>query len=347
MKGLVMRSRHGWHGRLAVAAAVSATFAVAVPANAATTVRLSGGTTTLKLNGKTARALRSAGISIKAAKPAKTRAGALVFPIGGGAIDPANAKGTIDHKGGVTLAMGRTKVALRAIVLNTGKRTISAKSGRRTLALGSLAGGKVTRAGFATKLAGVQVKFGRAAAGALNRAFGVRVFKAGLALGTAAIAPVSREIALERGATTLTFNAQTAGGLRALGVTVAPIAPATANATGGLVFPVSGGTLDTTTFAGRITHRGGLNIGGRLPLTDPVVTLGAAPTLAVNLGTIADLDLSRITRSIDPRTRTINVGGAGVKLNEIAATTLNSVFGRPVFTAGQEIATTSLTATAR
>ncbi|MDO8211959.1 hypothetical protein [Conexibacter sp. CPCC 206217] len=343
-----MRSRYGWHGRLAVATAALATFAVAVPANAATTsVRLSGGSTTLRLDGKTARALTSAGITVKPSKPGKNRGGALVLPVSGGSIDPANAKGTIDHKGGITLSMGRTKVALTAFTLNTGKKTVSAKAGRSTLAVGSLSGGKVTRDGFATKVAGLKLKLGKQAAGVLNRAFGVRVFKSGLALGTAASAPVSRDVAIDRGTTTLQINAQTAGALRQFGATLAPIAPATADAaTGQLFFPITGGTVNPTAFSGSITHSGGLNI-GPLPLSDLVVNLGATPTLTTNLGAVADLDLSRITTSVDPRTRAINVGGAGVRINATAAGALNAAFRTTAFQAGQEIATASLAAIAR
>lgn len=340
-----MRSRYGWHGRLAVATAVAATFAVAAPANAADTVELDGGTTTLKLDGKTVRALRSAGITVAANKPAKVSGTTARFPISGGDIDPANAKGTIAHKGGLTLRMGRTKVALTAITLNTGKKTVTAKSGRRTITVGSLAGGKVTRDGFETELSGVKVKLGKSAAGTLNRAFGVRAFKSGLALGTAAVAPTTDEIAFDRGSTTLTFNAQTAGGLRALGVNVAPVAPATADpATGGLIFPVTGGVVNTSNLTGRITHSGGLTL-GTLALSDPVITLGSTVTLGVNLGTIADIALSGAP-AIDPATRTVRVAGA-VRLNEFAANALNQLFGRPIFAPGAEIATASLNATAR
>ncbi|HST39769.1 MAG TPA: hypothetical protein VLK58_09685, partial [Conexibacter sp.] len=333
-----------WHGRLAVATAVAATFVVAAPANAADTVELDGGTTSLKLDGKTVRALRSAGITVAVNKPAKVSGMTARFPVSGGDIDPANAKGTIEHKGGLTLKMGRTKVALTSLTLNTGKKTFTAKSGKRTITVGTLAGGKVTRDGFATKVAGVKVKLGKAAAGALNRAFGGRVFKSGLALGTATLAPETDEIAFDRGTTTLTFNAQTAAGLRQLGVNVAPVAPATANATGGLVFPVTGGVVDTSNLSGRITHSGGLTL-GTLALSDPVITLGSSVTLGVNLGTIADIALSGAP-AIDPATRTVRVAGA-VRLNEFAATALNQLFGRPIFAPGAEIATASLDAVAR
>lgn len=341
-----MSSRYGWHGRLAVATAVAATFGVAATAQAATTVELSSGTTALKLDGKTTKALKSAGITVTPSKPASVKSGSVVFPVSGGSIDPATAKGTIDHKGGLTLKMGKTKVALTAISLNTSKGTVTAKNGKKSLALGTIAGGKVSRRGFSTSVSGVKVKLAKKGAAALNTAFDVRTFKAGLALGTAKLDPVSQEIAIERGTTTLTFNAQTAGGLRAMNVPVTPTAPATVDpATGTFSFPISGGTIDTTDLSGRITHSGGLTL-GTLPLADLTVSLGATPTLAVSLGTIADLGLTAAP-VVNPADRTISVSGVTVRLNEFAATALNTLFGRPAFTAGAEIATTSLNATAR
>lgn len=350
MKGLhVMTTRFGWHGRLAVALGLTASLAVAAPALAAPTVRLSGGTTTLKLDGKTVKALKKAGITVSASKPGKLAGGSLSFPISGGSIDPATAKGTLDHKGGLTLKMGKTKVALSALTLNSAKGTLSAKAGKKTVAFASVKGGKVTRDGFNTSASGFKVSVSKAGASTLNKAFGVKTFKSGAALGTAAIAPTTKEIALERGTTSLVFSPQVAGALRQAGAAIAPVAPATADAaTGALLFPVTGGTLDQQTLFGTITHGGGLGI-GTLALSDLSVTISATPTLAVNLGTIADLDISALTKNVDPATRTIKLGNVGIKVNQIAATTLDSTFfgGRGVLAAGTQIATASLEATAR
>lgn len=353
-----MTTRLGWHGRLALASAALATLVVAAPAGAATTVRLAGGSTSIKLSSKATSAFKQAGIKVSPAKPAKSRAGSLVFPISGGSIDPATAKGTITHKGGITLKMGAGKVTLGSPTLNTAKGTLAVKIGRTTSTIGTAKGGKVTRNGFATNVAGVKVTLNRRGAATLNTAFGVTAFKAGLQLGTAAVASQPAEIALARGETKLTFTATTAGALGQLRVAPGAIAPATFDAaTGTLTFPVTRGTLDPATLAGSIFHSGGLSLtkAGSPPaeLTLPIVTLSATPTLAVTFGgaslAIADLDISRLTRSIDARTRTISLAGAGVKLNATAATALTGILGAPAgaFRAGDEIATASLTATAR
>lgn len=338
-----MRSRYGWHGRLAVATAIAATVGVAAaaPANAATTVRLNGGTTTLRLDKKTARALKGAGITVS---------GSTKFKISGGDIDPANAKGTIDHKSArLTLKAGKTKVTLSAITLNTAKGTASAKVGKKSVAFAALKGGKVTRDGFATKVSGTKVSLSKKGASTLNKAFGIRAFKGGTALGVAAIAPTTNEIALESGSTTLSFVPQVVQALAAGGVGPAPIAPATLDAaTFALTLPVSGGTVDARTLAGRITHDGGLRL-GPVALTNVTVEIGNPSIVNTSIVPIADLDLTGIQTTVDPATRSIGVSGAVLRLSSAAAGALGTISpalaGR--LAAGTPIATAALRATAR
>ncbi|MBB4663123.1 hypothetical protein [Conexibacter arvalis] len=344
-----MHTRFGWHGRLAVALGLTASLAVAAPAVAAPTVSVSGGTTTLRLDGKTVRALRRAGVAVSASKPAKLRGGTVSFPVSGGSIDPATAKGTLKHRGGLTLKMGRRKLALTAITLNSGKGTFTAKAGKKSVAFASVKGGKVSRDGFATSVAGYRVAISKKGAAALNKALGGRAFKAGAKLGTAGSKPSSNEIALDRGTTTLAFVPQVAGALRQAGATIAPVAPATADAaTGAISFPVTSGTLNARSLFGTIRHGGGLGIGS-FTLTDLAIQISAKPTLSTNLGTIADLDVSALRSDVDPQTRTVSLEGVGIRVNQLAATTLDAAFfgSRGVLEAGATIATGSLQATAR
>lgn len=313
-----MRSRYGWHGRLAVATAVAATVGVAAaPANAATTVRLSGGTTTLKLDKKTTKALKRAGFTVS---------GSTKFKISGGEIDPANAKGTIDHKSAkLTIKMGKTKVTLSNITLDTAKGTASAKAGKATVSFASLKGGKVSREGFATSVAGTKVSLSKKGAAALNKAFKVRAFKSGTALGVAAIAPTSNEIALERGTTSIRFDPQVVQALAAGRVPPSAVAPATLDAaTLTLNVPVNGGVLDTRTLTGRITHDGGLQLGS-IPLTGLEVVLGNPAVLNTSVGAIADLDLAGLQTTVDPATRTIGGSGVILRLSQFGATAIGAV----------------------
>jgi hypothetical protein len=337
-----MRSRYGWHGRLAVATAVAATIGVAAaPANAASTVSLNGGTTTLKLDGKTTKALKRAGITIS---------GSTAFKISGGTIDPANAKGTIDHKSAkLTLKAGKTKVTLSAITLNTDKGTASAKVGKKSVSFATVKGLKVTRRGFATEVSGAKVGLSKTGAAALNTAFKVRTFKAGTALGVASIAPTTNDIALERGTTRITFAPQVVQALAAGGVAPSAIAPATLDpATFTLSAPINGGVIDQRTLTGRITHEGGLQL-GQIPLSNLEVVIGSPAVLKTSVGDIADLDLAGVQTTVDPATRAIGATGVILRLSSFGATAIGAVApalaGRLV--AGTPIGSGEFSATAR
>ncbi|HEX6745625.1 MAG TPA: hypothetical protein VF087_15465, partial [Solirubrobacteraceae bacterium] len=86
----------------AAAAGALVALAVAAPAGAAT-VKVAGGSTTLKLDAGTAKALKGLGVSVTPITPAKAGSKGVSFPITGGSIDPATAAGTITHSGGLQL----------------------------------------------------------------------------------------------------------------------------------------------------------------------------------------------------------------------------------------------------
>ena len=342
-----MTTRFGWHGRLAVALGLTASLAVAAPAVAATTVRVSGGTTTLKLDGKTVKALRRAGITVTYKKPAKAKGGVASFPVSGGTIDPATAKGTLTHKGGLTLKAGKKKVALSALTLDTTKGTLSAKAGKSTVAFASVKGGKVTRDGFATEVSGLKVAISKKGASALNKALGGRAIKSGTKLGTAGSKPTSNEIALERGTTNVVLVPQVAGALGQLRASITATAPATFDAaTGTLSYPITGGTLDTRTFFGSIEHGGAVTIQG-VPLATPTITISATPSLTISGIPAATLTITSMPE-VDPATRGISVRGVGVVLTDTAAGLLDAQLGgRGLLRGGMTIATADLTGTAR
>ena len=58
--------------------------------------------------------------------------------------------------------------------------------------------------------------------------------------------------------TILVLDASTAQALKTAGVQVSPVAPATAASSGGISFPITGGTLTQAGLKGTITHSGGL-----------------------------------------------------------------------------------------
>jgi hypothetical protein len=341
-----MTTRFGWHGRLAVALGLTASLAVAAPAVAATTVRVAGGTTTLRLDAKTVRALRRAGIAVSYNKPARAKGAVVSFPISGGTIDPATAKGTLKHKGGLTLKAGKRKVALTAITLDSSKGQFTAKAGKKTVAFASVKGGKVTREGFATEVAGYKVAISKKGAAALNKALGGRAIKAGTKLGTAGSEPTSNEIALERGTTSIQFTAQVAGALGQLRPTITATAPATFDAaTGTLTYPITGGTLNAENFFGTIEHDGTVTVSG-VPLSNPVIGISASPSLTITNIPAGTLTIGEMP-SVDPATRSLTVRNVGVVLNDAAAGLLNQALRAQLLRGGDTIATATLQGTAR
>ena len=103
----------------------------------------------------------------------------------------------------------------------------------------------------------------------------VRSLAVGVA-GAAALAaaPVaSAAVGLEGGSTSLRLAPGTAAALGDLGVSVAPVGPARVSG-GAIAFPVTGGSIDPATAAGRIAHSGGLAFsagGTTVRVTDFVV----------------------------------------------------------------------------
>ncbi|MGZ8634944.1 MAG: hypothetical protein ACXWZZ_13975 [Solirubrobacteraceae bacterium] len=338
--------------RVAAAGALVA-LAVAAPAGAAT-VKLSGGSTTLKLDPATAKALTGLGVSVTPIAPAKAGAKGVSFPITGGTINPATAAGTITHSGGLQLRAGATKVRLTSFTIGVDRTpTISVKAGKARLHAFSLAlgGAKISRAGLATNVSGVTVKLSAKGAAALNAAFGVKAFKRGLRVGTATVKTTPAQVAFSGGATSLALDPGTAQALTSLGIAAAPAAPATANPDGSLAFPITGGKVNAKTLAGSITHSGGLTLtkgSTAVTVTDFTIETAPAPKLTALLGTtrfdLVTLDLGAAKTTISGRS--VTVGPVVAKLTKGAADALNQAFATTAFTEGLVIGTATVAATA-
>ncbi len=160
---------------------------------------------------------------------------------------------------------------------------------------------------------------------------------AALAAGAAAVAPsaLGAEVGVEDGQTNLHLNAATAGALGDLGVSVAPVGPATAKGLR-VSFPIDGGTINPETAAGTIDHTGGLAFragGTTLRLTDfTVFTDVKQPYLRAKVGQgsvkLLNLDLSD---AVVLRRGPGKVGTWAVRvkasLTRPAADALNAAFG--------------------
>jgi hypothetical protein len=90
-----------------------------------------------------------------------------------------------------------------------------------------------------------------------------------------------KTVALTSGATTVTLDPGAAAALQSLGVTAAPIG------SDSLSFSITGGTLDARTFAGTITHSGGIALSKgatSVALTDFQIGIDDTPELTALVG---------------------------------------------------------------
>ena len=347
------RTRGRTRPLVALFAALVACLAVAAPAGAAT-VKLAGGYTTLKLYPATAAALKSLGVNVSLVRPATVSHGGIRFPITGGRIDPATAAGEIDHSGGLELSAGGTHVGLTSFNVKVGARSsLTALVGGQRVQIINLdtSHARITRSGLGTHVTDVRATLTALAAQALNSAFHVHAFSGGLPLGTVSVHAVPAQFIIVKGFTTLVLDPGTAQALTTLGVSVAPIAPASAGSAG-IAFPITGGLVNAKTLVGQIRHSGGLELKGGATTVDLrsfFINVNAGPDLTALLGSartsILSLDLSGLTEHVSGQT--ITLGGVVAKLTAGAAAALDNAFGTSALTGGLVVGRATVVATVR
>lgn len=325
--------------------AVAASALLAAPAGAAN-VDLAGGATTLKLDAKTGKALKSLGVKVTPTGKAKAGRAGVAFPITGGRIDNATAAGTIRHTGGLRLKAGKVSVTLSDFDVKVSKSpsiSVKVNGGARLNALRPVLGkAKVTRTAVSTRVSGVDVHLTSAAAKALNRAFHVSAFKPKLKLGTVVIDAQLKDVVLTGGQTALALDPGAASALTSLGVTPGLVGAAVANPDGTFGFPITAGKVNAKTLAGTIDHSGGISLTAGatvVQLTDfRIDTKAAQLTAVINGGAraaILDLDLSAPKVAVDGTA--ITVGNVPGTLTQGAADALNGAFGVTAFTKGLKL----------
>lgn len=163
-------------------------------AAAAPTAQVAGGKTWVHLSDEFIGAVGSLGLSVAPIGPASLRLSLASFPIPGGALDLADARGDIFHTGGLTLRAGTTEVRLLNFVIDTqdapvltGLVVVNGDLLGRVplfdLALG--AAPELKRSLLVVRDVNVTLTAG--AADALNGVFGVDAFQAGFPIGEAAV----------------------------------------------------------------------------------------------------------------------------------------------------------------
>jgi hypothetical protein len=165
---------------------------------------------------------------------------------------------------------------------------------------------------------------------------------------TATAAPAaSAPVAVVGRDTSVVLNPLTAQALKAAGVSIAPIAPATAK-TGVLIFPESGGQIVVTTLSGTINHTGGVTLsheGRSIQLTGFVLnTTTRQITTSVGGQTVPifNLDLASLKRASGPN-GTVVVSNVTLTLTAEAASALNSSLGVTILKEGLPFGVATLT----
>lgn len=335
-------------------AALAATAAIAAPAAAQSpgTARVGDGQTTLRLAPATARALAANGVRVGPVVPARAGAGGLTFPVTGGAVNPANLRGSVSHGGGIRFGAGGRTVVLRdpRYTIGRGLATLSARvaTSRVTILRLDLRHASVTAPGpLARTATNVRATLTAMAARALNRALRTRLLRRGLAIGTVRTSLELRDAVFGGGVTTLAPDAGAAAALASLHITLGTFGPATLGP-GGIGFPITAGRVGAGTSAGSISHGGsGILLARgdtRVALTDFVIGIDDSPALSARLGAvrveILTLDASAAQRSIDGNT--VVVANVGASLTAAAAGALNAAFGTHAFTAGLKLGTATV-----
>ena len=160
--------------------------------------RLSGQSTSVKLDPGTAGALQQLGVMVAPEGSAKfdSATSTVSFPITGGfaaihsdmAFKPGYIVGNVIHEGsGLTFTKGAKSLTVKDFVVDPGSSTLTATAGTTPgVNLLFLDGSnvKVSMDGSNVVLDGTVAKLTSAAASALNSTFGVTAFKEGLPLGT-------------------------------------------------------------------------------------------------------------------------------------------------------------------
>ena len=338
-----------------VLTAIVAVFLVAAPVASAAKVKLAGGSTTLKLDAGTAAALTDAGASVAPIKPAKVKGGGIAFPITGGAIDPANARGRINHSGGLRFSAGGTRVALKNFRVHVGAKrailTAAVGSDRLTVLSLNLSKAKIKRPGLGTTVTGIRAVLPGRRRGPSTRPSARICSPRGCRSARSASRPSPAEVLLAGGSTALQLDAGAASALQSLGVTAGVVGPATAKSDG-LNFPITGGKVNATSFAGSIRHSGGISLTAgstTVELTGFTINVDSDPDLTALVGgqrvSILSLDLSGLQASV--KGRRITLSGVKANLTAAAATALNQAFNVTAFNEGLTLGTATVKARAR
>lgn len=175
--------------------AITTLFA-AMPVAAEPTAQVAGGSTRVRLSDGFVGALGALGVTPGEIEPGELEDGRARFPIAGGALDLATARGEVFHDGGLSLTAGGTRVGLLDFVVDTtpddpvltGLVTVDGDLVARVplFDLALLRSPELRKSGR-LEIRDVELSLTAVAADALNEIFGVSAFFEGFEVGVAKV----------------------------------------------------------------------------------------------------------------------------------------------------------------
>lgn len=336
-----------------VASALVALLAFA-PLASATPDPVASGSTTLTLKKQFTKYLGTFGIKISPIAKAKVKGTKATFPVTGGSVDPTTGAGTLTHSGGLTFKAGKKKAQVKALEVNTTKKTVTGKLGGKKVVVAKIAGISFTRNGFGVNLVAKKVKLTPAAANALNKALGFAggkplPFQKNKLIGSSKSEEQPSTVALVPGGSmTVALNAELATKLSNAQVKIETLPGTTTLPGNTFSFPITGGTFAPTGTAGTVQSGGGLSLVQKLSILgnslDTNITLGGfwydlqAKTISVevsatstaskelNLGSLGRSSVADVTIGgviADPKTRSVAVQNSSAVLQPVSGEVLN------------------------
>ncbi len=335
---------------LPVGILVAALFALLAfaPLASASSDPLGSGTTTINLNKGFFKKLKKSDVKVLKVSPGTVKSRNVTLPVSGGSLDPATGQGTVNNSGGIKFKHGKKTAVLKNFVLDTTKKSLSAKLGKKNLKVASVAGISFTREGFGTNVKIGKLKLTSKAAKELNKKLGFNSksgkkskrasasskdsssqgpFKANQLMGGSTNATQPAEVAVvASGDASLALSAsalQKLGhvgtppypeGFSPVAVALAPVPPTSIVSVGPpptVAFPISGGTIAPDASAGTVQTSGGLKLVQNLE----EVTAEEGNITTLTMGNIfVDMSTKQATVEVtieNPKNAKANLGNLG------------------------------------
>ena len=223
--------------------------ALASTASAAPRDPIASGTTDLHMKKGMLRKLGNLGVTVQAIGTGATSSGSKVgLAARGGMLDPTDAKGFLDTRGGFKFQLGNRGVPVTQLTVNTAKGIVFAKIAKARMQLGVLTPPTFEREGFGANFKAVKLSLTEKAVRRISNRLGLRGSKRlnpGRVLSNLySTAQPEMVTVLPQGSATLTGNASTLAKFAAKGVKVpegiTALAPAKSTASS-FEFPIAGG----------------------------------------------------------------------------------------------------------